>query len=88
MTQTPEQEHIQRLIDAYVKSPELLARLTDALFMSYGDSHHDFVCLEIKAMVGRGMPEVCGKLADVILDVAKNQTMKENNERKGPNESM
>ena len=77
---TPEKEHIQRLIDAYVKSPELLAMMAEHLFMSYGDSCHDNVCLTIKQMTGMGMPELYGKIADVILDVAKNQMMKENNE--------
>jgi len=93
MTRTPEQEHIQRLIDAYIKAPELLALRLEHVFTAYEDSNvaealHDDIAFEVAAMVGNGMPELYGRVADVILEVARNQMMKENNERKEPDESV
>lgn len=78
---TPDQEHRYRLIEAYTKAPELLKlRLADvfAVCVEPGEvAVSNDAVRTVMDMVGDGLSDMCERLSPVILEVAKNQMMKE-----------
>jgi len=80
-------DHRQRLIDAYLKAPELLQLRLGKVFATCEEKelpvHNDAVD-EIGVMIGEGQPDLLGRVADVVLEVARNDMMKENNGKERP----
>ena len=81
---SPEIKEREDFAQEYLKSPNVLLRAISPLFIVCNDEHntsvHNHAVSHITWLIGAGMDDFMEKVGNILVEVTRNQTMKEKNE--------